>query len=124
MQHLQIDTAELSGLYQVAVTELSHAEIINSGLFASILKVYLGISDLGGCVRYLSLVRSASFNGIVPPKLKCHPFITHNMPVVAVVTFSNPHGVSWRKRSPPNASTVEHYNSDVLECKKNPTTTR
>lgn len=60
MQHLQIDTAELGGLYQVAMTELSHAEMINNGLFESVLKVYLGISDLGGCVRYLSLARSAS----------------------------------------------------------------
>lgn len=61
MRHPQIDTAELGGLYRAAVTELSHVEIVNSGLFASILKVYLGISDLGGCVSYLSLVRSASF---------------------------------------------------------------
>lgn len=43
MRHPQIDTAKLGGLYRVAVTELFHAEIINSGLFASILKVYWGI---------------------------------------------------------------------------------
>lgn len=40
------------------------------------------------------------------------------MPVEAVVTFSNPHGVSWRKGSPPNVNTVEPHSGQVLECKK------